>query len=181
MVLNNGIVVRGVNDRTALADVRLTVKQVVWTNGPLVSLMAGVELPTGDAKTGFGNGSFDASTALLADFHFSGYYQGTTNFGVTVPGNYRGYQIVGLRPFWHAGFSLEAAWWHRFSIIVQTLAQGTPLPSTGIRQMDWPGVLLTIGCRYYGASGNIEFSLTEDPDTAGAPDFIATIGYAKRF
>ena len=181
ITLNDQPVIRGVNDRTGLGDVRLTAKQVLLDNAPLVAVMAGIEVPTGDARAGYGNGSYDASAALLADVRFLKFYHGTVNLGVTVPGDLKGYQTVGLRTFWYGGLSLEAAWWNRFSVIVQTLAQTTPLPKTGIRQTDWPGVLLTIGGRYYGRSGNIEFSLTEDPDTAGAPDFIATIGYARGF
>lgn len=181
VALNNQLVVRGVNDRSGIGDVRVTAKQLVRSHAPLVSLMAGIELPTGDAKSGYGNGSYDAGAAVLADLRFLEYYQGTANFGITVPGDFRGWQTVGLRPFWHAGVSLEAAWWGPFSVVAQTLVQTSPLPETGIRQMDWPAVLLTIGGRYRSAQGSIECSLTEDLDTAGAPDFIATVGYAAGF
>ncbi len=181
VTLNNAPVLRGVNDRTGMGDLRITAKQVIRREAPIVSLMAGVEVPTGDAKAGYGNGSYDASASLLADFRFSEKYLGTMNAGVTFPGAYRGYQTVGLRTFWHAGVAFEAAWWDRFSVVLQTLAQTSPLAETGIRQFDWPGVLVTIGGRYYGTKGNMEFSLTEDLDTAGAPDFIASVGYAVRF
>jgi hypothetical protein len=53
----------------------------------------------------------------------------------------------------------------------------SPYPSTGIREVDWPGVLLIMGGRYYSGSGSFEFSFTEDPDTAGAPDFILNMAY----
>jgi len=57
----------------------------------------------------------------------------------------------------------------------------SPFPDTGIRQLDWPGILLTFGGRYAFDRSSIEFSLTEDPDTAGAPDFIANVGWTQKF
>ena len=79
------------------------------------------------------------------------------------------------------GFGVEAAWWESFHAIVQALVQGSPFPDTGIRQVDWPAVLLVMGGRYYFQKSSIEFSLTEDPDTAGTPDFILNVSYAMKF
>ena len=80
-----------------------------------------------------------------------------------------------MRTYYYAGLGIEAAWRDRFSAIVQTLVASSPYPSTGIRQIDWPGVLLVFGGRYSFGSSSLEFSLTEDPDTAGAPDFIVNM------
>ncbi|NTW60514.1 MAG: DUF3187 family protein, partial [Nitrospirae bacterium] len=55
------------SDKAGIGDVRMTVKRVVSDARPLVSLMANIELPTGDAKTGYGNGSVDAAFAVLVD------------------------------------------------------------------------------------------------------------------
>jgi hypothetical protein len=59
--------------------------------------------------------------------------------------------------------------------------QGSPLPKTGIGEVDRTAVLLALGARYSAGKDNIEFSLTEDPNTAGAPDFQLTAAYRRRF
>ena len=79
------------------------------------------------------------------------------------------------------GAGLEAAWWTRGSVIVQCLAGTSPVRSTGITALDQPGIILVMGGRFYLEKGSIEFSLTEDPNTSGAPDFIANLGYTHRF
>ena len=169
------------SDKAGIGDVRVTVKRVVNDAKPLVSLMANVELPTGDAKTGYGNGSIDAAFAVLVDLDMGNRYRGYGNVGVVVPGDLKGYQTIPMRTYAYAGFGIEAAWWERFSVIVQTVVSGSPYPTTGIRQVDWPGILLTFGGRYSFGSSSLEFSLTEDPDTAGAPDFIANVTYMMSF
>ena len=174
-------VIQPVNGRSGIGDVRMTLKHVVNDAKPLVSLMANIELPTGDAKTGYGNGSIDAAFAVLVDLDLGKQYRGYGNVGVVVPGDLKGYQAIPMRTYAYAGFGVEAAWWDRFSIIVQTVVAGSPYPTTGIRQVDWPGILLTFGGRYSFGSSSIEFSLTEDPDTAGAPDFIANVTYTISF
>ncbi len=169
------------SDKAGIGDVRLTLKRIVSDAKPLVSLMANVELPTGDAKTGYGNGSVDAAFAVLVDLDLGKQYRGYGNVGVVLPGDLKGYQTIPMRTYAYAGFGVEAAWWDHFSIIVQTVVAGSPYPTTGIRQVDWPGVLLTFGGRYSFGSSSIEFSLTEDPDTAGAPDFIVNVTYMMSF
>lgn len=168
-------------DKAGIGDVRLTVKRVVKDAKPLVSLMANVEFPTGNAKTGYGNGSIDAAFAVLVDLDLGNQYRGYGNVGLVVPGDLKGYQTIPMRTYAYAGFGVEAAWWDRVSIIVQTVVAGSPYPTTGIREIDWPGILLTFGGRYSFSSSSLEFSLTEDPDTAGAPDFIANVTYMMSF
>ncbi len=174
-------VIRPVNDQAGIGDVRMTVKQVVRDGAPLVSVMANVELPTGDAKAGYGNGSYDGALGVLVDMDLGKVYRGYANLGVIFPGALRAYQTIPMRTYSYAGFGIEAAWWERFSVVVQTVAATSPYPDTGIRQVDWPGVLLTFGGRYYFNPGSLEFSLTEDADTKGAPDFIMNITYRHLF
>ncbi len=169
------------NGKAGLGDVRLTVKQIIRKGSPIVSLLAGLELPTGDANLGFGNGSVDASFAVLVDFDMGKAYHGYVNVGGVFPGDLKGHQTIPLRDYAYGGFGVEAAWWEHFHVIVQTLAQGSPFPKTYIRQVDWPGVLLVMGGRYSFEKSSIEFSLTEDPSTAGTPDFILNISYAMKY
>lgn len=173
-------VIVGENDRTALGDVRLTGKRVLVEGSTVLSLQVNVEFPTGDAKAGYGNGSYDAAVALLADFRWSDTYRGYANAGWIFPGDLKGYQTVPLRPVPFGGFSVEAAWWDHVSIIAQTVVQRSPLPETGIEHVDLPGVLFTVGGRYHGGAGALELSLTEDPNVSGAPDFIASVSWMRR-
>jgi hypothetical protein len=175
-------VIKPVVHRSGIGDVRLTAKRVLHEDGPLVSVQANIEAPTGSAREGYGNGSYDGALALLVDWDGGKTYRGYGNAGAVVPGKLRGYETVPIRSYAYAGFGVEAAWWERFSVIVQTVVAGSPYPETGIREVDWPGVLLTFGGRYaFGRGGGIEFSLTEDPDTAGAPDFIFNLSTTWKF
>jgi hypothetical protein len=174
-------VIKPESGQAGIGDVRVTLKRVVNDAQPLVSIMANIELPTGDAKAGFGNGSVDAAFAVLVDADLGKRYRGYANAGVVVPGDLKGYQTIPMRSYAYAGLGVEAAWWEHFSLILQTVVASSPYPSTGIRQVDWPGILLTFGGRYSFGSSGLEFSLTEDPDTAGAPDFIANITYTMSF
>lgn len=162
-------------DKAGIGDMRLTLKKEITNGFPLVSVMGSLEVPTGDAKSGYGNGSYDGSLAVLVDIDLGKTYRGHGNAGVVFPGALKGYETVPMRTYYYAGFGIEAAWWERFSAIVQTMVASSPYPNTGIRQVDWPGILLTFGGRYSFGSSSLEFSLTEDPDTAGAPDFIINV------
>ena len=169
------------NGEAGIGDVRLTAKHVVHEGPTLVSVSANVEFPTGDAKTGYGNGSYDAGLAVLVDRDLGKVYRGYVNLGVIFPGELKGYETIPLSTSYYGGLGIEAAWWERFHVIVQTVVATSPYPDTGIRQVDWPGVLLTFGGRYSFDPGSLEFSLTEDPDTAGAPDFTMSIAFRYRF
>jgi hypothetical protein len=169
------------NGESGIGDVRLTAKRVVLEGETLVSVTANVEFPTGDAKAGYGNGSYDAGLAVLVDRDIGKVYRGYANAGVIFPGELKGLETIPLRTSYYGGIGIEAAWWERFHVIVQTLVATSPYPDTGIRQVDWPGVLLVFGGRYSSGPGSLEFSLTEDPDTAGAPDFTMNMAFCYRF
>jgi hypothetical protein len=94
-----------------------------------------------------------------------------------VPGDLRAYQTVPLRNFAYAGFAVEAQWWERFSVLLQAIAQQSPLPRTGTHKVDRPGVLFTAGGRYRAEPGSLEFSVSEDASVSGAPDFIANMAW----
>jgi len=176
---NGSPVIIGVNDRSAMGDVKLTCKQALVSNGVAVSLLANIELPTGEAKTGYGNGSLDAGLGVLADMRLGEQYKIYANLGAVFPGDLKAYQTISLSNYAYGGIGIEATWWKSVAVLAQVLVEGSPWPVTGIRQIDVPGVLLAFGARYYIHGGSIEFSLTEDPALAGAPDFIAGITFKK--
>jgi hypothetical protein len=172
---NGQPVIKAEGDTSGIGDMRLTLKREITDGFPLLSVMGSLELPTGDAKRGYGNGSYDGSFAVLVDIDLGKKYRGYSTVGAVFPGALKGYLTVPMRTYYYAGFGAEAAWWERFSVIVQTMVASSPYPNTGIRQVDWPGVMLVFGGRYSFGTGSLEFSLTEDPDTAGVPDFIVNV------
>jgi len=181
-VKRNGMpVVMGENDKSALGDVRLTAKKQLVADDLLVSVMGTLELPTGDAKAGYGNGSVDAGVALLMDKHLGQDNLWYANLGAVFPGDLRGYQTVRLRNYGYFGMGLEALAWPSLSVIGQVSIQTSPYPSTDIGQIDRAAMLLVLGGRYYAERGSYELSLTEDLNASGAPDFILNLTWKGKW
>jgi hypothetical protein len=177
-VRRNGLpVVIGENDKAGIGDVTVAAKkQLIGAQDLTMSVMGTVELPTGDAKIGYGNGSIDAGVALLMDKRLGQDAVWFMNLGAVFPGELKGYQTVGLRNYEYAGTGVEALTWPSLSLIGQVSIQTSPYPRTGISQIDRAAMLLVVGGRYYYADrGSLELSLTEDLNTSGAPDFILNL------
>ncbi len=174
-------VIEGVNDRAGFGDMRLTLKKEITASDPVISLLADLELPTGDARIGYGSGSVDAGAALLLDKDIGRESRLYVNVGAVIPGELRAYQTVKLRNFYYAGTGIETLASRRLSLLVQFMAQTSPYPRTGISKIDNTGMIVVIGGRYYADTGSYEISLTEDPGTTGAPDFILNISYKLKF
>jgi hypothetical protein len=173
--------VEAVNDRAGLGDMRLTLKRKIIGEDPVVSVMADVELPTGNARLGYGSGSVDAAVALLLDKDLGAQSRVYVNLGAVFPGDLEAHQTVKLDTFYYAGSGIESLIWPRLSALVQLMLQTSPYPNTGISEIDNTGMILVLGGRYYANSGSYEFSLTEDPNTTGASDFILNLSYKMRF
>jgi hypothetical protein len=182
-VKKNGVtVIKGESGRTGIGDIRLSAKRALLGGDPAVSVMTAVELPTGNASKGYGSGSVDADAALLLDKKITERIRTHFNLGIVFPGDLRGRETVKLKEFVYGGICVEAAVWKNLSLLGQVSAQGSPFPKTGISGVDRTSVLLTLGGRYYYSGKNsFELSFTEDPNTAGAPDFTATFSFKKRF
>jgi hypothetical protein len=174
-------VIEGENDRTGFGDVRLTVKKKIMETDPVVSLLADVELPTGNARVGYGNGSVDTGVALLLDKDLGTRTKLYANLGAVFPGDLKALQDIELNNFYYAGAGIESLLWPRVGLLAQLTVQTSPYPHTGISQIDNTGMILVLGGRYYTDTGSFELSLTEDPNTSGAPDFILNVTYKKRF
>lgn len=175
------LVVRGESGRIELGDIKLSVKKPLIKHDPFISVRGEIEFPTGDAESGYGNGSLDAGLSLLIDKQLSEKLKTYVNLGVVSPGDFKGYERVDLREFIHGGAALEATVGKDISIIGQVFVQGSPLPKSGIGQIDRTAVLISLGGRYRSGNSRIEFSLTEDPNTAGAPDFTCNFTYRRLF
>jgi hypothetical protein len=174
-------VIEGENDKTGFGDVRLTVKKKITGADPVISVLADLELPTGNARAGYGNGSIDSGLALLMDKDLGAEAKLYVNLGAVFPGDLKAYQTVKMKDFYYAGAGIEAFAWSDISLLAQLVVQTSPYPHTGIYQIDDTGMILALGGRYYADSGSYELSLTEDPNTTGAPDFILNLSCKVRF
>lgn len=176
------LVVRGDNDRAGVGDIRLALKKKILEGDALIiSGRFDAELPTGNARVGYGSGSLDAGAALLLDGNISVDTRIYANAGFVVPGDLKAHQTINLRTFYYAGAGLEYLYDPSLGLIAQAMLQTSPFPETGISQIDTAAVWLALGGRYYLNPGSIEFSLIEDPNTSGAPDFIVNLTYTRLF
>jgi hypothetical protein len=175
------LIIKGKNGRIGLGDIRFTFKKPILKADPAISIKGDIELPTGDAKEGYGNGSIDAGIAALIEKKLGEKFKAYGNLGIVFPGELKGYEKVELREFIYGGTGVEAAFWRNLSLLGQVFVQGSPFPKTGIPSLDRIAVLLTLGGRYYSGKNSLEFSFTEDPNTSGAPDFSLNFSFKRRF
>ena len=175
------LILRGESGRIGLGDTKLSVKKPVVKGDPAISIRGEIEFPTGNAESGYGNGSIDAGMSLLIDKTLTEKIKTYVNLGVVLPGDFNGYEKIDLEEFIHAGAALEAMVWKDFSIIGQVFIQGLPFPKTGIAEVDRTAVLLALGGRYHSRKNSVEFSITEDPNTAGAPDVTFNFTFRRNF
>jgi hypothetical protein len=180
VIKDGAVVIRGDNDRVGFGDMRLMVKKKIMGTDPAISLMADLELPTGNARIGYGSGSIDSAIAVLLDKNLGAETRLYANLGAVFPGDLKAYQTIKLRNFYYAGTGIEALVWTNLSLLAQLMVQTSPYPKTGISQIDNTAVILALGGRYYVGAGCFELSLTEDVNTSGAPDFILNFSFKKR-
>ncbi|MGC2063826.1 MAG: DUF3187 family protein [Thermodesulfovibrionales bacterium] len=178
---NGQLMIRGASGGAGLGDIRLSAKKMVFTGDPAVSVAAGLELPTGDAHKGYGNGSLDADLAVMADKRLSDRLMAYFNAGIVFPGDVRAEQTIRLKESFYAGGGLEYLVTPDLGLLGQAMYQTSPYPKTGIGNIDRAGILGVFGVRYTKAKDSIEFSLTEDLNTAGANDFTLNLSYKRRF
>lgn len=174
-------IIKGRDGRVGLGDIRLTAKREILKGDPVVSLRLDLELPTGDASTGFGSGGFDTGLACLVNKRLGKKFMSYWTAGAVFPGNLRAANEVDLRSFVYGGAGIEAALWKNLSLIGQIFFQGSPFPRTSIPQIDRTAALLSFGARYRTGKDLLELSVTEDPNTAGAPDFTLNLNFRRRF
>jgi hypothetical protein len=178
---NGSIVIKGENGRIGIGDLRMTAKRIILNGDPAVSVKAELQFPTGNASEGSGSGTFAAGVTLLIDKSLSENFMSYWDIGAVFPGDLKARERVSLRNFFHGGACVEAALWESFSILGQVEFQTSPFPETGIGAVDRISALLSFGGRYVSGKDGLEFSVTEDPNTAGAPDVTFNLTYRKRF
>lgn len=161
-----------------LGDIRLAVKKpLVASEGFGLSVKGDIELPVGNSKEGFGNGSMDAGVALLLDKRITDRIMIYANLGVVFPGDVRGYEKVDLNNFVYGGAGVEAYIGKGVSFLVQLQGQSQIYPETDLLAVDRDAYLLAIGGRYKTGKRSFDLSLTEDINISGAPDFVLNLTY----
>jgi hypothetical protein len=174
---DNELIIKG-RSQISIGDIRLTLKKpLISSEGFIWSVEGDIELPTGNAKKGFGNGSLDFGISTLIDKALSQIVMTYWNAGVVFPGDVRGYQKIGLKDFIYGGVTIEALVSEKLAFLAQLYGQSSIYPETDLLAVDRAAYLLSFGGRYYSGKGSLEISLTEDINTSGAPDFILNLTY----
>lgn len=177
---NGKTVIEGRAGGTGLGDIRMGIKKTIPSGDVSAAISGFAEAPTGDTDGGFGNGSWDFGASALVNAQLLENIAFTANIGYAFPGPLRAHETVALKSFVYGGADIEWKYSARTGFNAQVLAQQSPLRNTGIREIDDVSVLLGFGASY-AANGRttVEASFTEDPGTAGAPDFMLSFGLKR--
>lgn len=174
--------IKGQAGGLSVGDIRLGLKHAVLTGDPLASLYGFLELPTGGPEEGYGNGEPDAGLAVLFDKSLGPDLTVYVNAGAVSPGDIRAEEEIGTRDFLFGSISFGWAYSERTSFHLEGRAQGSPYGSTGVREVDAASLALDLGLRHLTEGGSaLEVSFSEDLNTAGAPDFTASLAYGFAF
>jgi hypothetical protein len=177
---NGKLIVKANNGEAGPGDIRVSIRKAILKSDPYISIKADLELPTGSASKGFGNGRIDSGISLLMDKHISELFRSYFILGAVFPGDLHAKETVRLRSYLYSGAALEAAIWKNFSLLGQVSFQNSPFPETRIGPIDRIASLLTLGVRYSSDKNVFEFSLSEDVNTAGAPDVTFNFAYKRK-
>ncbi len=141
-----------------------------------------MNLPTGDARAGFGSGMTNGGLAVLADQRIGERFMLYANAGVGFVHALKALQTVELRNYYYGDACIEWVVNRRLGLGIQYTIQSSPYPTTGDISIDNPAMLLSVGSRYrIGDKSSLSLSLTEDPDVAGAPDIMISSQYRRTF
>ena len=179
---NGSTVIRGKSGEIALGDLKMGIKKALYIGDPYISIYGFIEFPTGDPKGGYGNGALDGGVALLVNKGLGDRVMTYLNAGIVFTDSFRAEQTVSLRDYLYGGVGVEWLYSKRISLNTQFFIQGSPFRKTGIRSIDEVATILSFGGIYrIDPKSALEISFSEDTNTAGAPDFMAGIGYSYRF
>lgn len=177
-VKRDGVLIIKGKSGTGFGDIRIGLKRPLMSSEDFhLSIKGDVEIPVSSAEKGYSNGSVDAGVSVMLDKRISGSTMTYWNFGAVFPGDLRGYERVDLKNFLYGAAALETMLEKKLSFVIQLSGQSDIYPETGIAAVDGRAYLIAFGGRYYKGKRSFEFSLTEDLNTTGAPDFIINLTY----
>ncbi len=135
-----------------------------------LALRTGVELPTGDARRGFGSGEFDVGAALAATLERGGWAL-HAQASWLLPGDLAGESRVETHAAYGFGVAAEAPILRRRLSAVVQLDGRTPFVSgTGLDALDAPLLQLSVGGALRIGSVWLSLGVAEDLRTGSAPD-----------
>ena len=178
------VVVQGDPGKTALGDMMVEVKQALYDNREttIVSVHAFVNLPTGDADAGLGSGKANGGIGVLLNEKLRSDIMLYVNAGIGLIDKLEAMQEIPLKNYYYGGVGLEWLYSKSLSLDVQIFAQSSPFPKSGVDFIDEPSMLGSFGGRYkIGEQSSLGIAVTEDPDTAGAPDIMLGTDYLYTF
>ena len=174
---DGNLIVQG-DSGLGLGDIRLTLKRpIITSDGLNLSIQGDIELPVGDAKKGFGNGSVDGGLSVLLDKRISDKIMTYWNLGGVFAGDVKGHQTLDIDNFIYGGAAIEAHVNEKLSLLAQVMGQTPIYPKTDLLAVDRDSWILALGGRYHTGKGSLELSLSEDINLSGAPDFILNLTY----
>jgi hypothetical protein len=169
--------IKGEAGEVAPGDLRAAIKRALHGGDPYVSIYGFVEFPTGNPDRGYGNGETDLALALLVDKALTERLSAYLNAGGVFPGDLRAGDDVDLKDYLYGTLGVEWDYSPGWSFGAQVFVQQSPY-GTGIREVDVVSALLGVGARRrVGKKSALEFTFSEDLNTAGAPDFMLGAGY----
>lgn len=178
---NGATVVHGESGSIRQGDLKFGIKKALYLADPFVSISGFIELPTGDSDQGYGSGSIDGGGAILMNKRIGKSLMAYLNAGLIIPGDLKAKEDIELGDYFYGGLDIEWLYSERVSFNVQLFGQESPFGSTGIRALDKAASIFTLGGKYKLDSGSVvEIYFSEDPGTAGAPDFMLGVGYRWR-
>jgi hypothetical protein len=184
-VTHNGeIVIQGKPGRTALGDIMVEVKQLLYDDlaATMISIQAFLNVPTGDADSAFGSGRTNGGMALLINEKLGNDVMLYFNTGIGLIDKLEAMQKIKLRNYFYGGLGFEWLYSRSISLDAQLMIQTSPFPKSGVKFIDYPSMLGSLGGRYkVDALSSLGIAVTEDPDTAGAPDIMIGADYRYHF
>jgi hypothetical protein len=169
-VMHNGnMVIQGEPGKTSFGDMAIEIKHALYNNhaSAIVSVQAFVNLPTGEPDSAFGSGRANGGMSVLLNGLID---------------KLEALQEVTLRNYYYGGVGLEWVYSKSVALNAQLLVQSSPFPKSSIYIIDDPSMLGSFGGRYkVGALASLGIAVTEDVNTAGAPDIMIGTDYRYQF
>ncbi|MBI5815417.1 MAG: DUF3187 family protein [Nitrospinae bacterium] len=159
-------------------DASFWLKAKLWEDqGAVLSAQGLAQAPTGDADRGFGSGQWEGALRLLGEFRHE-IMAGSMGIGAASPGSLKRFgQSVALDPVYFGFAGLEIPVVKRLNLVVQSMANTSPLKDAGIVEYSREWVEITFGFNYILESGSvIRLGFSENLNQT-APDFTVHLSF----